>query len=184
MSSGKRDVEEMVVALFTLAGGLERARRSSPGAAALSLLQVIAGHGQIRPSQIAEALQVHPSLITRQVRDLEAGGYVEVTANPGDHRSCLIGLTPAGADHMIRLQQAGLERFAKFVADWDPAEVRTLTSLLRKLEASKAAVAVAERQPRGRRWAQPSDESYAAPAPLTARGGVLPTPIAGSGRRG
>jgi DNA-binding MarR family transcriptional regulator len=152
---GKRDVEEMVVALFTLAGGLERARRRSPGAAALSLLQVIAGHGQIRPSQIAEALQVHPSLVTRQVRDLEADGYVEVTANPGDHRSCLIRLTPAGADQMIRLQQAGLERFAKFVAGWDPAEVRAFTSLLRKLEASKAAVAAAERQPPGRRWAQP-----------------------------
>ena len=155
MAPGKRDVEEMVVALFTLVGGLERARRRSPGAAALSLLQVIAGHEQIRPSEIAEALQVHPSLVTRQVRDLEADGYVEVTANPGDHRSCLISLTPAGADQMIRLQQAGLARFAKFVASWEPAEVRTFTSLLRKLEASKAAVAATEQQPPRRRWAQP-----------------------------
>lgn len=153
MAPGKRDVEEMVVALFTLAGGLDRARRRSPGGAALSLLQVIAGHGQIRPSEIAEALQVHPSLVTRQVRDLEADGYLEVTANPGDRRSCLIRLTPAGADQMVRLQQVGLERFAKFVAGWDLAEVRTFTSLLRKLEASKAAVAAAERQPSGRRWA-------------------------------
>ena len=155
MPPGKRDVEEMVVALFTLTGGLERARRRSPGAATLSLLQVIAGHGQIRPSQIADALQVHPSLVTRQVRDLEAAGYVAVTANPGDHRSCLIRLTPAGADQMTRLQQVGLERFAQFVAEWDPAEVRTFTSLLRKLEASKAAVAAAERLPPGRRWARP-----------------------------
>ncbi len=153
MPPSKGDVEEMVVALFTLAGGLERVRRRSPGAAALSLLQVIAAHGQIRPSQIAEALQVHPSLVTRQVRDLEADGQAEVTADPGDHRSCLIRLTPAGAEQMIRLQQAGLERFGKFVAGWDPAEVRTFTSLLRKLEASKAAVAAAERQPPGRRWA-------------------------------
>lgn len=154
MAPCKRDVQEMVVALFTLVGGLERARRRNPGAAALSLLQVIAGHGQIRPSEIAGALQVHPSLVTRQVRELEVDGYVEVTANPGDHRSCLIRLTPAGADQMTRLQQVGLERFAKFVAGWDPAEVRTLTSLLRKLEASKAAVAAAERQQPGRRWAQ------------------------------
>jgi DNA-binding MarR family transcriptional regulator len=152
---GKPDVEEMVVALFTLAGGLERAWRRSPGAAALSLLQVIASREQTRPSQIAEALQVHPSLVTRQVRGLEADGYVEVTANPNDHRSCLITLTPAGADQMIQLRRAGLERFAKFVADWEPAEVRALTSLLRKLETSKAAVAAAERQQPGRRWAQP-----------------------------
>ena len=79
---------------------------------------------------------------------------MEVTANPGDHRSCLIRLTPAGDDQTTRLQQADLERFAKFVADWDPAEVRAFTFLLRKLEASKAAVA-AERQPPGRRWAEP-----------------------------
>jgi hypothetical protein len=108
VSSSKRDVEEMVIALFTLVGGLERARRRSPGAAALSLLQVIAGHGQIRPSEIAAALQVHPSLVTRQVRDLEADGYAEVTANPGDHRSCLIRLTRVrdtyvGVPHLGRL---------------------------------------------------------------------------------
>lgn len=154
MRPGNRDVEEMVVALLTLAGGLERARRRSQGAAVLSMLQVIAGHGQIRPSEIADGLQIHPSLVSRRVRDLEADGYIDVTANPGDHRSCLIQLTPAGADQMTRLQQAGLERFATFVADWEPAEVRTLTSLLRKLETSKAAVAAAERQPPGRRWAQ------------------------------
>lgn len=55
---------------------------------------------------------------------------------------------------MVGLQQADLERFAKFVAGWDLAEVRTFTSLLQKLEASKAAVA-AERQPPGGCWAQP-----------------------------
>jgi hypothetical protein len=44
-------------------------------------------------------------------------GCVEVTANPGDHRSCLIRLTPAGTDQMTRLHQVGLERFAKFVAE-------------------------------------------------------------------
>lgn len=155
MAPGKRDVEELVGALFTLVGGLERARRRSPGAAALSLLQVIAGRDQIRPSEIAEAMQVHPSLVTRQVRGLEADGYLEVTADPGDHRSCLISLTPAGSGQMARLQQAGLERFAKFVAEWDSAEVRTFTALLRKFEASKAAVAAAERQPPGRHWARP-----------------------------
>ena len=46
------------------------------------------------------------------------------------------------------------QRFAKFVADWEPSEVRTFTALLQKLEASKAAVAAYERRPAGRRWAQ------------------------------
>jgi hypothetical protein len=43
------------------------------------------------------------------------------------------------------LQQVGIDRFALFVADWEPEEVRTLTALLTKLEYSKAAAVRRER---------------------------------------
>jgi hypothetical protein len=59
-----------------------------------------------------------------------------------------------GDGEVRRLREVGLERFTKFVADWEPGEVRTFTALLQKLEASKAAVAARERRPPGRRWAQ------------------------------
>jgi len=41
MPPSRADVERMVVALFTLNAGLDRARRDSPGAGRLSLLQVL-----------------------------------------------------------------------------------------------------------------------------------------------
>jgi hypothetical protein len=41
-----------------------------------------------------------------------------------------------------------------FVAGWEPEEVRTLTSLLQKLEESKAAAAARQRPPPGRYWAR------------------------------
>jgi DNA-binding MarR family transcriptional regulator len=148
----KGDVQSMVVALFTMNAGLERARRRSKRASTLSLLQVVGDHGRIRPSEIAELQQVHPSLVTRQVRDLEDAGYAAVTANPADGRSCLVELTPAGADELRRLVQGGLDRFALFVADWEPGEVRMLTALLEKLEMSKATVAAPERRSAGPRW--------------------------------
>ena len=97
---------------------------------------------------------VHPSLVTRQVRSLEDAGYEEVSADPADHRSCLVRLTAAGDEEVRRLQQVGLDRFAAFVAGWEPGEVRTLTALLRKLETSKASVAAQERTQAGRRWAR------------------------------
>ena len=109
-------MQSMVVALFTLAAGLERARRQKKAAGALSLLQVIAGRDGIRPSDIADLQLVHPSLITRQVRELEEAGYAQVTGDPADGRSWLVALTPAGQDEMRRLQQVGLDRFALFVA--------------------------------------------------------------------
>ena len=146
MPPNKGDVQSMVVALFTLITGIDRATRLSQGASTLSLLQVVAGREAIRPSEIADIQHVHPSLVTRQVRELERMGYIEVRSDPVDRRACLVSVTSAGADKMRLLQQTGLERFATFVADWEPDDVRMLTSLLEKLEQSKAAVGESERR--------------------------------------
>ncbi len=144
-------MQSMVVALFTLTAGLERARRQKKAAGALSLLQVIAGRDGIRPSEIADLQLVHPSLITRQVRELEDAGYVQVSGDPADGRSWLVALTPAGRDEMRRLQQVGLDRFALFVAGWEPGEVQALAALLDKLRTSMAGAGEREQSPAGRR---------------------------------
>jgi DNA-binding MarR family transcriptional regulator len=155
MAPSKADVNAMVAALFTLTGAMERARRQRKAAGTLSLLQLIADRGATRPSAIAVQQEVHPSLVTRQVRELEDAGHVHVTADPADGRSCLVTLTPAGADELKRLTQIGLDRFALFVADWQPGDVQMLTALLDKLRNSIAAVNAQEQQqrPLGRRWA-------------------------------
>jgi DNA-binding MarR family transcriptional regulator len=155
MPPSKADVHAMVAALFTLTAGMERARRRRKAATALSLLQMVADRQPIRPSEIADLQDVHPSLITRQIRELEDAGHVQVAADPADGRSCLVTLTPAGAGELQRLTRVGLDRFALFVADWQPAEIRTLTALLDKLRNSMAAVAAQEQEqrPAGRRWA-------------------------------
>jgi DNA-binding MarR family transcriptional regulator len=155
MAPNQRDVQSMVAALFTMNAGLERARRQRKGAGTLSLLQVIAASDGIRPSGIAEIQNVHPSLVTRQVREVEDAGYVTVTADPADRRSCLVKLTPAGSKELDRLAEFGLARFALFVDDWSPADVRKLAELLERLKVSMATVAAQEaRPPVGRRWAQ------------------------------
>jgi len=146
MPPNKGDVESMVVALFTLIGGIDRATRLSQGASTLNLLQVVAGRDAIRPSEIADIQHVHPSLVTRQIRELERFGYIDVRSDPADKRANLVAVTSAGADKISQLQQIGVERFATFVADWEPDQVRTLTFLLEKLEQSKAAVGEAERR--------------------------------------
>jgi hypothetical protein len=61
----------------------------------------------------------------------------------------------------------GLNRLSLFVADWEPRDVRMLTTLLQKFEISKAAVAASERQPVGRRRREspPADGGRADHAP-------------------
>lgn len=105
----------------------------------------MAGGDGLRPSDLAERLGVHPSLITRQIQELEGAGFVRVSANPDDARSLLVSLTTAGVEEQRRLREVGLDRFALFVAEWTPEEGRTLADLLEKLERSKAAVAAQER---------------------------------------
>ena len=162
MAPSDRDVHSMVVALFTLNAGIERARRERKAARSLNLLQVIASGEATRPSEIAAREQVHQSLVTRQIREMEDAGYVSVNANPADGRSCLVELTPAGADELNRLTQTGLDRFASFVSEWEPADVRMLTALLEKLRESMGSVGAHEHpSPRGRRWARQASTTSA-----------------------
>jgi DNA-binding MarR family transcriptional regulator len=141
MAPSRQAVQSMVAALFTLIAGLERARQQKQAAATLSLLQVIASNDGIRPSDIADLQLAHRSRVTRQVQELENAGYVQVTGDPVDGRSWLVALTSAGREEMERLQQAGLDRFTLFVADWDEADVRTLGTLLDRLRVSIATAA-------------------------------------------
>ena len=79
---------------------------------------------------------------------------MQITADTADKRSCRVTLTPAGSEELQSLTEEGLDRFGLFVADWEPEEVRMLTSLLQKLEQSKAAAAAQQRPPPGRHWAR------------------------------
>jgi DNA-binding MarR family transcriptional regulator len=140
MNASYDDVKDMVAALFTLIGGLEKARKHIPNASALNTLQIIAMHGEIRPSEIAALLDVHQSSVTRQIQVLQDKGYVNIVIDPEDRRSCIITLSDSGLAEMARLTEMGLQRFATFVADWQAEEVRTFTRLLIKLEESKAEI--------------------------------------------
>jgi DNA-binding MarR family transcriptional regulator len=140
----RQDVEQLVAALFAVTSGLERARRQIPDAAALSVLQVLAWADrnpparQVRPKDIATTLGVHRSAVTHQLQALEEAGQVSLTVDPADRRSWFVTLTTSGRAELDRLTTIGLDRFAAFVADWDAQEVRTLTRLLGKFDASKA----------------------------------------------
>ena len=156
----RQDVEQLVAALFAVTSGLERARRQVPDAAALSVLQVLAWADrnppaqQVRPKDIATALGVHRSAVTHQLQALEEAGQVTLTVDPADRRSWFVALTNSGRAELDRLTSIGLDRFASFVADWDAQEVRTLTFLLVKFEASKAEVG--RRAPPSRTRRRPS----------------------------
>src|SRR5580704_1044152 len=103
VTASRDDVRAMVMAQFVTNAALDRARHQKKGASSLSVLQVVAATPDLRPSDIAGALGVHPSQVTRQVRELESLGHLQVTADATDGRSCRVTLTSAGSDELRSL---------------------------------------------------------------------------------
>ena len=146
------DLRALAAPLIAVSAGLQRTLRGSADSTALAILGSAAQRDNVRPSEVANALGVHQSSITRQVRSLETAGYVTLVEDPADHRSCFIRITDSGRIEVDRLNQIGLERFAAFVDGWDAGEVRELGRMLSKLEAAIHDVKRRERTPAGRRW--------------------------------
>jgi DNA-binding MarR family transcriptional regulator len=147
MAPTKPEVEELVIALFTVIGGIQRARKKIPDAAMLAVLQVIGAamdrppEQRIRPSEIAEILDVHRSAVTHQLQALQRAGHITLEVDPTDRRASLVELTDQGKEEVERLSSTGLERFYAFVAEWSSEDVRELTRLLIQFEQSKKAAA-------------------------------------------
>jgi DNA-binding MarR family transcriptional regulator len=151
MSPAPENVRRLVAALFGVLGNMQKARKNIPDAASLAVLQVIAGAErdgrQIRPSEIADALDVHRSAVTHQIKALTEAGHMTVAPDPGDGRASLLSLTESGRETVGRLARQGFERFSMFVADWSDDDVLQLADLLEKFLASADAVTAVKPPP-------------------------------------
>jgi DNA-binding MarR family transcriptional regulator len=146
MAPRAENVGRLVGALFAVLDNIQRARKGIPDAAALAVLQIIGvvdrtepGRG-VRPSELADKLDVHRSAITQHVKALTAAGHISAAGDPDDGRSSLLFLTDSGRETVTRLGRQGMERFASFVAEWTDEEVTDLARLLEKFRSSADAV--------------------------------------------
>jgi DNA-binding MarR family transcriptional regulator len=138
MAPKREDVEALIAALYAVQGDMARAARKIKNASLLRLLQTIAGTEPVRPSELAAQLEVHQSLITRQIRELEDEGKVAVSPDPHDGRAFVVALTDLGRQQVAELTEVGVQRFMGFVRGWDPDEIREFTRLLWKFQETKA----------------------------------------------
>src|SRR5579884_2494565 len=98
-----------------------------------ALCGVLAARGAMRFTDLAEALWLDKSTVTRQVTTLEHLGFVERTPDPSDGRAALVGLTDDGRDILNRSRQARREGTSELLADWDIDDVTTFAALLERL---------------------------------------------------
>lgn len=105
--------------------------------AAYGLLVLLQRRGPLRLTDLAAAIGVGKPSVSRQVVLLETLGLVGKQADPEDGRAQAISLTALGREQLVSTQRAREEHFRSVLASWDEGEVRALSTLLHKLNASE-----------------------------------------------
>lgn len=83
-----------------------------------------------RISDIAAAVHLDISTVSRQVTHLVGKGFVERQPDPSDGRAHVVALTPAGADLLVQIRDGRNAWLADLTADWDDADLDTFNVLL------------------------------------------------------
>jgi DNA-binding MarR family transcriptional regulator len=98
-----------------------------------SVLRHIVEEGPLRPALLAERMRMQPSALSRQLKVLEADGYIDRVPILGDKRGWLVRVTPRGRGIVQRLGRADEEILAGQLRNWSAADLDVLNDLLDRL---------------------------------------------------
>ena len=102
----------------------------------LSALTTIERHGPLTPSALAERERVQRPTVTKLLDRLGQSGLVQRVADPGDKRSSLVSLAPAGAALLAELRtrkDAYLEHRLEALDASDRAALERAADILERL---------------------------------------------------
>jgi DNA-binding MarR family transcriptional regulator len=126
--------EELVVAFFALMRNLRRIVPEEPiDKASLFVLHQLACTEPVRLSDAASSLGLDLSTVSRHVRALQDGGYIQRTEDPSDRRASLLALTAEGRDVFRRSMQVRQAAFDRALEHWSAKDRAALVRLLARL---------------------------------------------------
>ncbi len=99
------------------------------------LLVMVSESAPVRLSEIADAVELDLSTISRQVRDLVVAGLLAKVPDPADGRAALLSLTERGVAVLEAVSEARREVLAEAIADWTDEERNALAGGLLRLGA-------------------------------------------------
>jgi DNA-binding MarR family transcriptional regulator len=116
----------------------ERARAIDPklDPACYPLLAILAREEAVPMSALVAELGVEKSTLTRQIDAVVRLGLVERRPDPQDARARQVALTEPGRVQLTELRESAIAQWRERLSRWDPADVRQLTILLRRLAES------------------------------------------------
>jgi DNA-binding MarR family transcriptional regulator len=128
---------EELVRQFSAFGAVKREMGrvlpSACPAGSAAVLTLLARHGDMRMSRLAELLAVDMSVTSRHVAHVAGYGWIERSPDPADKRSRILRLTPAGLAQVEELSRRTTRMLAERLSDWSDEEVAQLTRLMTRL---------------------------------------------------
>ena len=97
------------------------------------LLRTLAEQGECRLGDLSHRLALNPSVISRQLADLEADGIVDRRADPDDGRAGLVSLSHTGLDRLAAVRNAYAAILKEQLAGWDAQRITDASQLLHDL---------------------------------------------------
>jgi DNA-binding MarR family transcriptional regulator len=86
-----------------------------------------------RPSDIACDIRLDLSTVSRHLRNLEQGGYIDRASDPDDGRAHRVAPTAQGEEALQAVIAARSAVLDEALSEWTTADRHTLTHLLRRL---------------------------------------------------
>lgn len=126
------DIEQILESAAVVVRALRRQPVAGTDQAPVAVLAALS-MGGARATDIAKALCLDTSTVSRHFDALAARGLVERQPDPADRRARLALVTPAGRELLQQTKAARRKLVADEIATWDPADVATLARLTRRL---------------------------------------------------
>ena len=123
--------------LTLVVGRLNRRLQSSTGGLShglLSTLAVVATHGPLRLSDLAQLEGISAPSMTRTVAELESRAFVERRADPDDGRAVLVEAADAGAAAIVEARETRARVIAELLDGLDDRDTAAILAALPALE--------------------------------------------------
>ena len=103
--------------------------------AAYGVLRHVVTDGPVALGDLAELAHMQPSALSRQVKLLEDGGFIERTPDPDDARVSVVAATKAGRDAHTRIRTANERLLARQLDGGTAADLADLADRIQRLVA-------------------------------------------------
>ncbi len=106
---------------------------------AISILGALHSSGPVRLSSLARLTGLEAPLISREVKELSDGGYVQRSSDPTDGRAGIVELSPRGIETWSRYRRAADDINAETFSQWSSEDLRALRVFLERVARDIAA---------------------------------------------